>query len=82
MANELLIKFIHKKTTIMNVRNNTDLRNDLIEVYNNLRDGKIGQSKAKEMANVAGKIIASAKSQLEYNKWSKSGKTIDFYECQ
>ena len=41
----------------MNVRNNTDLRNDLIEVYNNLRDGKIGQSKAKEMAKNVIEII-------------------------
>lgn len=64
------------------ITTNTDLRNDLLDVYNQLREGEIGQSKAKEMANVAGKIIASAKSQLEYNKWAKTGNKIDFYECQ
>lgn len=65
-----------------NFSNNSDLRADLIKVYDQLRNGDIAQSKAKELANVAGKIIASSKSQLEYNKWIKNGKKIDFYECE
>lgn len=62
------------------ITTNTDLRNDLLDVYAQLRNGEIGQSKAKELANVAGKIISSAKSQLEYNKWAKCDSKIDFFE--
>ena len=56
------------------MKNIEDLRNDQIEVYNDLKSGKIGQSQAKELANVAGKIMSSCKIQMEYNKMTGNGK--------
>ncbi len=50
------------------MKNIKDLRSEQIEVYTQLKEGKIGQSQAKELANVAGKIMSSAKIQMEYNK--------------
>ena len=44
----------------------TDIRNDLIDVFNKLRDGTMEAKDAVEINNTAGKIIASAKVQLAY----------------
>lgn len=44
----------------------TELRDDLLKVYSDLRSGKIEPREAKEINNTAGKIISSAKVQLEY----------------
>lgn len=44
----------------------TDIRNDLINVFNKLRDGTMEAKEAVELNNTAGKIIASAKVQLAY----------------
>jgi len=54
--------------------NVTELRDDLIKVYEDLKSGKIGLSEAKERANVSGKIIATAKTQMEYNKMTGNNK--------
>lgn len=62
----------------MNASNVTNLRNDLIKVYEDLREKKIGISEASEAANVAGKIISTAKVQLEYNKYCGSKENIAF----
>lgn len=55
-----------------------ELTYDLFEVYNNLRDGEIGQDMAKTSANVAGKIIGASKVQIEYNKMIQSNRQIPF----
>lgn len=65
------------KTTIKNI---TELRLDLMNVYSALKDGDIGLREAKERANVAGKILSSAKLQLEYNAYTKSDAKIPFLE--
>lgn len=44
----------------------TDIRNDLVNVFNKLRDGTLEAKDAVEINNTAGKIIASAKVQLAY----------------
>lgn len=44
----------------------TDIRNDLINIFNKLRDGTMEAKDAVEINNTAGKIIASAKVQLAY----------------
>lgn len=46
--------------------NATELRNDLIDVYEKLKDGKISRDYAVSMSRVAGNIINSAKLQLKY----------------
>jgi len=58
--------------------NITQLRSSLIETFNSLRAKEIGLNEAKELANTAGKIVSTAKVQLEYNKWCGSKKEINF----
>lgn len=63
------------------VANNTTLRNDLMDVYNQLREGNIGLRQAREVANMAGKVTSSAKAQLEYNQVvGKPDAKIPFFE--
>jgi len=70
---------INLKPKNMNV---TELRNDLIKVYNQLRGSEIGIQEAKELANVSGKILSSAKTQMEYNKMTgNKNNTIKFLEA-
>ncbi len=60
--------------------NVVDLRDDLIKVYNKLRKNEIGVSEAKQAANVAGKIMSTAKAQIEYNKAVGNTGQIKFME--
>ena len=62
------------------ITNVVELRNDLLDVYDQIRNGKIGIREAKENANVAGKIISTAKLQLEYNAYMKTSSKIDFLD--
>lgn len=62
------------------ISNIKDLRNDLVEVYSSLRKGEISVKDAKEIANAAGKIIASAKVELQYNAMMEKAKEIEFLE--
>ena len=63
------------------VNNNTTLRHDLADVYNQLRRGEIGLREAKQFANMAGKMIVSASKQLDYNVTvGTPDKKIDFFE--
>jgi hypothetical protein len=62
------------------IKNIIDLRNSLLDVYDKIRSGKIGIREAKENANVAGKIISTAKLQLEYNAYMKTQSPIEFLE--
>ncbi len=56
----------------------TDIRNDLIAVFNGLRDGTIEQKQAVEINNTAGKIISSAKVQLAYHALRGESPEIPF----
>ena len=58
-----------------------DLRNDLLEVYEGLKSGKLGINEVKQSANIAGKIMATAKDQMEYNKMVQSKNRIKFLDC-
>lgn len=62
------------------MQNVKDLRNEMIATYQNLKSGKMGIREAKEHANVCGKILSSAKLELEYNAFIKSGNRIPFLE--
>lgn len=63
------------------VTTSKDLLKDLTNVYEGVRNGELSLNQAKEAANVAGKITGLVKVQLDYNKWVKNGKEIDFLEC-
>ena len=56
----------------------TTLRNELADVFDKLNAGIIKPKEAGELANVAGKMINSAKVQLEYYALRKETPTIDF----
>jgi hypothetical protein len=60
------------------MKNVTQLRDELAEVFDLLMVGDIKPKEAGELANVAGKMINSAKVQLEYYTLRKETPTIDF----
>jgi hypothetical protein len=61
-------------TTITNIRDN------LIEVFNGLRDGSIDAKDAVEINNTAGKIINSAKVQIAYSALRGEAPYIPFLD--
>jgi hypothetical protein len=63
----------------MNVKN---LRDSLIESFEQLKSGKLKPKEAKELTNMAGKIILSAKTELDYNKYMKQDRKIDFLDVE
>lgn len=63
------------------INNAEDLRLEVIDIFSETRDGKMGVKELKEYANAAGKIMQTAKLQLEYNVYMKSGSVIDFLAC-
>lgn len=48
------------------MRNANELREQLAEVFEGLKNGQIKHADAAELANIAGKMIQSAKAQVEY----------------
>jgi hypothetical protein len=58
----------------------TELRDELAKVFEELRNGTIKPKEAGELANVAGKMINSAKVQLEYHALRKTTPKIPFLE--
>jgi hypothetical protein len=60
-----------------------DLRNDLLDVYQKMRDGSIDIENAREAANVCGKILSTAKLQLQYNEVMKyTDRKINFLDVK
>lgn len=62
------------------MKNANELRNELSAVFAGLKDGTIKPSEAAEMSNVAGKMINSAKVQVEYYALRKEQPKIAFLE--
>lgn len=60
------------------MKNVTELRDQLSQVFTELRGGTVKHSDAAELANLAGKMITSAKVQLEYYALRKEAPTISF----
>jgi hypothetical protein len=61
------------------MKNVSELRNELSAVFTGLITGDVKAKDAKELANVAGKMINSAKVQLEYHALRKeSNAKINF----
>ena len=62
----------------MQMKTVDELRDELTLVFYGLKDGTIKTQQAAEMANVAGKMINSAKIQLEYYSARKEQPKIEF----
>ncbi len=60
------------------MKNVDELRGQLVEVFAQLRAGAIKPGEAAELANLAGKMIGSAKVQVEYYALRKEAPTIEF----
>ena len=61
--------------------NNCDeLRKELAQTFAQLKSGEIKPSEAAELANLAGKMIGSAKVQVEYYALRKESPRIDWLE--
>lgn len=65
-------------TPPMPTRNIVDLRNELCSIFEQLRDGDVEPEVAKELSNVAGKIINTARTQLQYSELRKEVPNIAF----
>ena len=64
------------------IKNIKDLRDELCDAFDKLTMGNLKKSEAKEIANMAGKIISSTKVEIDYAKLNKNGKVIDFLEYE
>lgn len=62
------------------MKNADELRNELAQTFAELKAGAIKPSEAAELANLAGKMIASAKVQVEYFVLRKESPRIEFLE--
>lgn len=62
------------------LKNCDELRNELSIVFERLKAGEIKPGEAAEMANIAGKMINSAKAQIEYYAMRKETPRIGFLE--
>jgi len=60
------------------MKNVTELRNELADVFAKLKKGEIDVKAAESLANLSGKIINSAKAQIDYYALRKEAPTIDF----
>lgn len=62
------------------MKNAHELREELAQTFAQLKAGEIKSSEAAELANLAGKMIASAKVQVEYFAIRKEAPRIAFLE--
>lgn len=62
------------------MNNITELRDQLAEVFSELRNGTIEAKNVSELANLAGKMINSAKVQLEYHALKGEPPNIPFLD--
>ena len=62
------------------MKNAEELRDELAQTFAQLKAGAIKPSEAAELANLAGKMIVSAKVQVEYFALRKESPRIAFLE--
>lgn len=62
------------------MKNVSELRNELSEVFQSLKNGEMEHKVASQLANVAGKMISSAKAQLDYYNAQKKTPKIPFLD--
>lgn len=66
----------------MEIKTMSDLIKDLSNAYESLREHKLGLNEAKEISNIAGKLIKGASVQLKYNQYMKTADEIPFLESK
>lgn len=64
------------------MKNIKDLRDSLLDSFEELKKGRLKTKDAKEITNMAGKIILSAKTELDYNRFMKLDRKIDFLDVE
>jgi len=64
------------------IKNIKDLTDDLVKNYEKLSKGLLTEKRAKEVSSMAGKIINSAKVNLEYNSYMKLKRRIAFLDVK
>lgn len=62
------------------MQNVNKLRDELVQVFHQLKAGEIKPGEAAELANLAGKMIQSAKVQVDYYALRKESPDITFLE--
>lgn len=62
------------------MKNINELREELVNVFEGLRDGRVQAKDASEMNNTAGKIINTLKVELEYATLQKKAPSIKFLD--
>jgi hypothetical protein len=63
------------------IKNLNDVRDRLETLYVNLENGRVRAADAKEMANIAGKMISSGKLSLERKVFMKDKSAVPFLDC-
>ena len=64
----------------MSMNNIKELREELVTIFDELKEDNIDYKKAKEITNIAGKIIQSTKVEIDYAKLNRTKKKIDFLD--
>ncbi len=77
----LQIKTNEKMAKKTEIKNMVQLRDSLLETFNQLKNGEIGTKEAKETSNISGKIVSTVKAQMEYYVMTKADGKIAFMEC-
>lgn len=62
------------------IKTMSDLIADLSKAYTQVRDKKIPTEEAREVANIAGKLIKAATSQLKYQEFLDDKTPIGFFK--
>jgi len=62
------------------MKNIEELRNVLVEVLTEVKNGEIDLKKAKEMSNLSRNIVDTVKVQVTYNKLMGEKRIIEFLE--
>jgi len=59
-------------------KNMTELRDQMLDLFEDAKKHAIRPADLKERANLLGKVIASTKVQLEQSVYLKDGKGVEF----
>jgi len=80
--NKIYIKdgYIYNKTIIM--KNVQKLRNELVKVFNGVKDGSIDTTQGKTLVATSNAMLKSAQLELEHSKLTGEIKKIDFLRTE